>query len=94
MKFRQALFSSCSCLSLIGAIAICTMYAFQSYETEAEFVGGAVGALCWSFVPFLACGFFALLAWRNAAGAKTQKRHDEMIATIQMRAMKDDNNVS
>lgn len=82
MRFRTYLFSCLSCGMLTLVAAICALYATQSYSSDAEFVGGIVGFLCWSAVPVIGAVLFALTAWRNAAGLKAEARHAELIQTL------------
>lgn len=89
MKFRQRLFWFLAFIALLwiayGWSVSGNVYSntIQQMGTDAGRAGVAIGAglgltafLCTGLPLFM---FFALLAWRNGVGLRTEKRHQEML---------------
>ena len=90
MKFRRGCFTLLALLVLVGACLWFVSFAQEAEEIETESeaeeagktLGQGLGTLiiaCPSAVLFIV---FALLAWRNAVGIRTERRHQEHMETL------------
>lgn len=78
MKFRSQLFWLFALGFLaLAAIVMFWIYAYSSQENDT--FAACLTACCWGTCPLSLALVFQLLAWRNAAGERVERRHREML---------------
>lgn len=75
MKFRSRFFGIVSVCLMLLQVAIALYYMAYAYDTGASYVGLCLWGCC--LVPFIVP--IQLLAWRNHAGARQERRHQELL---------------
>lgn len=93
MKFRKRLFSVLAVLVFLGGVVWALEYdedvqevaVENEVEAAARDVGEGIGMGIIFCVTAPLVGLFALLAWRNAVGIRTEERHREHMDVMRQR---------
>lgn len=76
MKTRSQLFfyAALACFLL----TICAMVMAVGYSSESG-ANPLIAACCWGSCPLMLAILLQLFAWRNAAGERVERRHQELL---------------